>query len=89
MEQQQRQDTGPAFEVRAVPGKGMGIGLPLTKKMIEKHHGYLQIETQEKSGTCFSVVLKLAKPLIINTKNIVKKKNAIDTKDDNGSKEAA
>jgi signal transduction histidine kinase len=37
--------------------KGHGIGLPLTKKIIELHNGCLEVVSNEEAGTIFSIVI--------------------------------
>ena len=37
--------------------KGSGIGLALTKELIELHHGQIHVKSSPESGTCFSVLL--------------------------------
>ena len=36
---------------------GTGLGLPIAARIVEKHGGYLQYQTQRNGGTTFSVVL--------------------------------
>jgi signal transduction histidine kinase len=38
--------------------KGHGIGLPLTKKIIELHNGILEVESKENIGTTFTIIIK-------------------------------
>lgn len=42
------------------PG-GTGIGLALSKSIIEAHHGIIKVESKEGKGTCFKVFLKKGK----------------------------
>lgn len=40
--------------------KGTGLGLAIVKKIVEEHHGTMQIENVEPHGACVSIVLPLA-----------------------------
>ena len=39
---------------------GSGIGLSLVQKLVEQHHGRIELESAEGKGSCFSVYLPLA-----------------------------
>lgn len=43
--------------------KGTGLGLILTKELVEKHHGELKIESAPKKGTSISVIIPQKAPL--------------------------
>lgn len=47
----------PFFTTRQ-NGEGNGLGLSISKKIVEKHHGTLEAESHIKKGTVFSVRLK-------------------------------
>ena len=38
---------------------GTGLGLPISKKIVELHHGRLEIETQLNQGSTFSILLPM------------------------------
>jgi hypothetical protein len=40
---------------------GMGIGLWLSKTIVELHNGSIEFETSSKLGTCFTVMLPITK----------------------------
>jgi signal transduction histidine kinase len=39
------------------PG-GTGLGLPMVKKIVEEHHGSIEVDTQLNQGTTFTICLK-------------------------------
>lgn len=41
---------------------GTGLGLPIAARIVEKHQGALQYQTQPDSGTTFGIILSLYKP---------------------------
>ncbi|HUB86847.1 MAG TPA: ATP-binding protein [Verrucomicrobiae bacterium] len=41
---------------------GTGLGLPIAARIIERHHGALQYQTQIDRGTTFGIILPLHKP---------------------------
>ena len=48
-----------AFFTTKREGEGSGLGLDITKKIVEKHHGKIWFETEENKGTTFFVELPL------------------------------
>ncbi len=49
----------PFFTTKA-PGKGMGLGLPISYNIIETHHGQLKVFSKEGHGTTFCIELPAA-----------------------------
>ena len=54
---------------------GSGIGLSLTKSLVNLHKGEIIVNSSETNGTCFSVYLKLGKKHLLESECI----NEIDT----------
>ena len=44
----------PFFTTKA---KGLGLGLCVTKKIIEDHDGYLEVKSEKGKGTQFNIFL--------------------------------
>jgi len=40
-------------------GDGTGLGLSLAKRIVEEHHGRIEVESKLDKGTTFSVMLPL------------------------------
>jgi signal transduction histidine kinase len=40
--------------------KGYGLGLAVAKKIVQQHHGFIQVKSQENKGTTFVIGLPLA-----------------------------
>jgi len=51
----------PFFSTKAKNG-GTGLGLPTTKKVIEAHHGAIDVQSDVGKGTKFTIRLPVAKP---------------------------
>ena len=73
------QDSGPGFPVDFIkkgPGlfqtskkEGMGVGLWLSKTIIENHHGTLRVENHQKGGALLCIRLPIFNPLQNNYRN--------------------
>ncbi len=50
----------PFFTAKA-PGKGTGLGLSINYSLIEQHHGFISVHSEESVGTVFSVILPTEK----------------------------
>jgi signal transduction histidine kinase len=48
----------PFFTTKA---KGMGVGLPICKRIVDAHQGRIEVQSVEGSGSCFSVFLPAKK----------------------------
>ena len=46
----------PFFTTKA-PGKGSGLGLSINYSIIQQHHGFIEVHSEESKGTAFSVIL--------------------------------
>jgi two-component system NtrC family sensor kinase len=42
-------------------GHGTGLGLPITRGIIEEHGGLITVESQPRKGSCFTILLPLLK----------------------------
>jgi signal transduction histidine kinase len=51
----------PGIEVQTGSLSGLGLGLYLTRKIVEQHGGRMEVNSQEGLGSTFSLVLPLAK----------------------------
>jgi signal transduction histidine kinase len=49
----------PFFTTKAEPG-GVGLGLPISHRIVEAHHGKLLVESAEGQGATFTIVLPAA-----------------------------
>jgi len=49
-----------ADDARARATGGIGIGLSITKEIIERHKGHIEVESEENVGTTFRILIPLA-----------------------------
>ncbi|MGF1612318.1 MAG: ATP-binding protein, partial [Kiloniellales bacterium] len=42
--------------------RGTGLGLPIVKRLVERHHGAINLRSQPGRGTKVTVVLPLSQP---------------------------
>jgi signal transduction histidine kinase len=50
------------YQVTDPEGKtypGLGIGLYISKEIVERHHGWIEVNSRKGKGTTFSVILPL------------------------------
>ena len=40
-------------------GEGRGLGLSITRNIIERHNGFLELKTNKDEGTVFSIILPI------------------------------
>ena len=59
--------------------QGTGIGLAFTKKLMELHHGEIQVQSDGKTGSCFKLLLPKQKSAY-NKQEIVKESYQVKTK---------
>ena len=50
----------PLFSTKAY---GVGLGLPLVRRIVEQHHGRINVASQWKRGTTVTIWLPLAPPV--------------------------
>ncbi|MFY9674196.1 MAG: ATP-binding protein, partial [Terriglobales bacterium] len=43
-------------------GNGTGLGLSLARRIVEEHHGRIDVESSSGKGTTFSVTLPMRQP---------------------------
>jgi signal transduction histidine kinase len=43
--------------------EGMGLGLSIVKEMVELHHGYIEVKSQEGKGSAFTVTIPACHPV--------------------------
>jgi signal transduction histidine kinase len=51
----------PGLPVRTGSGEGLGLGLYVSRAIVERHGGHIEIESQRGQGSTFSVHLPLAR----------------------------
>ena len=52
--------------------KGMGLGLPICKRIVEGHKGEIHVETENGKGTTFTIIIPIKAPEKENIEFIVK-----------------
>jgi PAS domain S-box-containing protein len=53
---------GQMESAKLVAPGGAGLGLAISKKIVERHHGKIEIDLEDKTGSTFSFTLPLAQP---------------------------
>lgn len=51
--------------------KGTGLGMAISKKLVEKLHGTIEVDSKENEGSCFTIIL----PFSVNKNNLTTNKN--------------
>jgi nitrogen fixation/metabolism regulation signal transduction histidine kinase len=64
-------DNGPGFPVELLPrifepyvttkARGTGLGLPIVKKIVDEHHGHIDIGNSPEGGACIEIRLPLVR----------------------------
>jgi signal transduction histidine kinase len=62
-------DSGPGIAAADLPqifepfftrkGAGTGLGLSITQRIVEEHHGRIEVESRSGEGACFTVTFPL------------------------------
>ncbi|MCF8361823.1 MAG: response regulator [Prolixibacteraceae bacterium] len=60
----------PSQFIKAASRNGTGIGLSLTKELVELHGGSISVESEKNVGSTFDILLPLKDDWIYNEKNI-------------------
>ena len=60
----------PGIDVQTGSSIGLGLGLYISQQLVERHGGYIQVESIPGSGSIFSVLLPLASDVILQ-KNVL------------------
>ena len=50
-------------------GNGTGLGLSLARRIVEEHHGRIEVASSSGKGTTFSVMLPLRQSVPVNLQN--------------------
>lgn len=56
-EQQRRRAFDPFYSTK---GRGMGLGLPTTRRILQEHEGTIRVDSEQGKGTRFTVTLPVA-----------------------------
>jgi two-component system, NtrC family, sensor kinase len=77
-------DTGTGIEEENFPflfdpfyttkdvGSGVGLGLPVSRRIVEEHNGWIEVANNEKEGVTFTVYLQLAEDAMTTTNSTEK-----------------
>jgi two-component system NtrC family sensor kinase len=59
-------------------GSGVGLGLPVSRRIVEEHHGWIDVENNnEDGGATFTVYLQLAEEAVTPTDPSTRKESAV------------
>lgn len=56
-----RQLFQPLFTTKS-PERGLGLGLAISQRIVQRHGGSIEVDSHEGQGTCFSVLLPVTSP---------------------------
>ena len=53
-------------------GRGLGLGLAISRQIVERHQGHIEVKSQPERGTVFTITLPmLAKPVQVEAPSAV------------------
>jgi two-component system, NtrC family, sensor kinase len=82
-------DTGTGIEEENIPflfdpfyttkevGSGVGLGLPVSRRIIEEHKGWIDVENNRDGGATFTVYLQLAEDGVSSLASATEKESAV------------
>jgi two-component system, NtrC family, C4-dicarboxylate transport sensor histidine kinase DctB len=82
-------DTGTGIEEENFPflfdpfyttkdvGSGVGLGLPVSRRIVEEHNGWIEVENNKDGGATFTIYLQLAEEAISPPATSTEKENTV------------
>jgi signal transduction histidine kinase len=58
-------------------GSGVGLGLPVSRRIVEEHNGWIEVENNKDGGATFTVCLQLAEEAIMSPATSAQKESAV------------